>query len=363
MNRHEQFRIYSLEELKEAYKHFEDEWNENYSLESEIRDFIGSRYGFITYNPCGITLLFGKRSGFKQIPNPLKQKQMKPFTISGSPALKKAFCEEAGLGIESYNGSLDYIGYYNKQHNNNVYFSPSMSKGSNHFHLPDNYQEALEFVKGFKEPEFEEGKWYKSEHGFSLCCYQGDNEADSTSFEGYGFYDVHGWVSKNTDPEAYESWSKSAGWELATDKEVEQALIKEAKKRGFKKGVRVKNLLGSNGGSILGDKKTANTDDIELVGRYLFMGHLLIMRKGEWAEIEKETYSIGDVFKDTTNDDTYILSEVDEDKVQLTCLEDGEAYLYGAEVSNRWKITTDEMEEITGGDFDDFEKVKHKIKY
>jgi hypothetical protein len=94
------------------------------------------------------------------------------------------------------------------------------------------------------------------------------------------------------------------------------------------------------------------------------MENLLIMSEGNWAEIEEEiTYSIGDIFTDTTTDETYILSEVGEDSVQLTCLEDGEAYLYGKTVRNRWKITTDEMNLITGKDFNDFKLRESKIKY
>jgi len=74
------------------------------------------------------------------------------------------------------------------------------------------YQKWLK-EKGIIEPELEVGKWYKSEGTKLLFNYQ---EGDYI----YGFFDYK-WIE--------------AAWEW-DDTEVEEALIAEAKRRGFKKG-------------------------------------------------------------------------------------------------------------------------------
>jgi hypothetical protein len=89
------------------------------------------------------------------------------------------------------------------------------------------------FPKLFKETELEVGKWYKQIDKYEtdfLLNYQGDTNGS------YGFWNL-----------GYGEWSFSSddlGLQAtpATDKEVEDALIKEAKRRGFKEGVKFKCL-------------------------------------------------------------------------------------------------------------------------
>ena len=82
-------------------------------------------------------------------------------------------------------------------------------------------------------PVLEVGKWYvyRDKYGQdSIAFYNGNNN------ETYGFN-----CSGEFQDKAYwfSSWSgvSENDWIPATDKEVETALIKEAKKRGFKEGV------------------------------------------------------------------------------------------------------------------------------
>lgn len=82
--------------------------------------------------------------------------------------------------------------------------------------------------KGLIKKEFEVGKWYKYSNG--LFCI---SEIKRVGLRGYGFY--------AEDWRKYDYMQKNSiyGMQLteATHQEVETALIKEAKKRGFKEGV------------------------------------------------------------------------------------------------------------------------------
>lgn len=81
-----------------------------------------------------------------------------------------------------------------------------------------------EFPKLFKEKPLEVGKWYK--HDRFLQLYNGNFGNDVT----YGFREDGSFCDKM----GFHDYDKRT---LATDKEVEIALIKESKNRGFKEGV------------------------------------------------------------------------------------------------------------------------------
>jgi hypothetical protein len=119
------------------------------------------------------------------------------------------------------------------------------------------------------KPEFEVGKWYK--HGkHSLFCFVKEN---MLGFNGYGF-NPDGWCDDNT-------WARN--WEItpATNEEVEAALIKEAKKRGFKEGVEAKGL---------NHFKMINGYDFHWFIDYnvLHFQNQLIYKEGQWASIIEE---------------------------------------------------------------------------
>ncbi|MCP4054683.1 MAG: hypothetical protein GY739_16855, partial [Mesoflavibacter sp.] len=84
------------------------------------------------------------------------------------------------------------------------------------------------------------GKWYKEKDSHRLVCYQEEYKNNDIMY-GYGF-GLSGWNDNN------QTYGSIRNWTSATDKEVEEALIKEAKKRGFKIGTSYKDI--SNNGRI-----------------------------------------------------------------------------------------------------------------
>ena len=104
-----------------------------------------------------------------------------------------------------------------------------------------------------------------------MCIFLGQNR----QFKNYGF---------NNSGE----WSNQIGWAFrsntieATPQEVETALIKEAKKRGFKEGVKIISPSGNDWGYVL--------KSCEYSYDYTFScGVFSIMKDGIWATIIKET--------------------------------------------------------------------------
>lgn len=132
------------------------------------------------------------------------------------------------------------------------------------------------FPKLFKETELEVGKWYKTSSG-NLFNYMGRSGKHINPDLVYGF------TNKSIDW-VYEydvTICNDKGLKPATKEEVEQALIAEAKKRGFKKGETVKYPCG-NGSSVFLDgfkheyREYSNT---------FYFYNLLVFEKGKWAEI------------------------------------------------------------------------------
>jgi len=126
--------------------------------------------------------------------------------------------------------------------------------------------------------KLEVGKWYRSSNKPLAFCSKIIND---NSFIGYGFGTGSADVWYGEDERLPWDGSK---WTLATEEEVKEALIKEAEKRGFKKGIkfisaRYKCTEVAKNGSIIffNDDFTLTLD-----GNYIF-------DKGKWAEIIKET--------------------------------------------------------------------------
>ncbi len=130
-------------------------------------------------------------------------------------------------------------------------------------------------------PKLEVGKWYKvfrdEKETSSLVVFSGHNTPT------YGFTHIS------------RSWTESYGChntfrnpdyvvKPATPQEVEEALIKEAKKRGFKKGVRFNSVAQGN---ISGNSNVTGSNVIECtdgVNRVRCNGWT-IYYKGKWATI------------------------------------------------------------------------------
>jgi len=132
----------------------------------------------------------------------------------------------------------------------------------------NSYKEFLK-EKGLIEPELVIGKWYN--YGKDLLVWNG---GDLT----YGFNQGVDYLNG-----AYFTVDDATP---ATDKEVSDALIKEAKKRGFKEGAKFSCL------SKLSKFKVGDVIEYWFEANMLWLGSYLIFDNGKWAEIiEDESYS------------------------------------------------------------------------
>lgn len=137
-------------------------------------------------------------------------------------------------------------------------------------------------IDNFKEePKIEIGKWYTdndSDSDFLMCV----TKINGDEYFGYGFTGCSGY--RNSDDN--NSWG-SISYDIkreATDKEVEEALIKEAKKRGFKKGVTVnqKTAYNGEGGSYeIGAQRYLYSP----IAQNFSISGVGIFNNGKWAEI------------------------------------------------------------------------------
>lgn len=120
------------------------------------------------------------------------------------------------------------------------------------------------------KPELEEGKWYRVKRGSSIQF----NKSKGT---GYGINEIGTWVDNCR-------WMADEGrdnWQEATPQEVEEALVKEAKRRGYVEGVSVIDLedgkdvfFKKGGGYILSD-----------TSKKLFAHGATVFKDGIWATI------------------------------------------------------------------------------
>lgn len=142
--------------------------------------------------------------------------------------------------------------------------------------------EAKRKLDGLYRPELESGKWYKDTYERSnLLVYITDIKDDE--IVGYGFGVSGKWLAPNRK---FYSWNIHNAYSFlveATDQEVEDALVKEAVRRGFKDNVIIDN-------SPLGFSHKRLHDEGEnmfYTDGYLNIGHkgLAIFHEGKWAEV------------------------------------------------------------------------------
>lgn len=137
------------------------------------------------------------------------------------------------------------------------------------------------FPKLFKKLEV--GKWYKEpNYGSAIYCIT--SIESNRNFSAYGFNWENRWTDKKLDFGTTEDSSLTP----ATNKEVEEALIKEAKKRGFKEGVNFNVCRGSrNVQEFKSGHYFRMRNDGALCIRAAGCG--TVFYKGKWATIIKET--------------------------------------------------------------------------
>lgn len=134
-----------------------------------------------------------------------------------------------------------------------------------------------------EEPKsIEAGKWYKG---------NGDKLIFTTSYEqdghvkAYGFGVMGGWYD---DDNTY-TWT-AHDLKEATKEEVEQALIKEAKKRGYVEGARIKCLYFGQEYTITSEKHWEDFDGKELLMVESEGTGVWIFKNGKWAEIVEPSF-------------------------------------------------------------------------
>jgi hypothetical protein len=134
--------------------------------------------------------------------------------------------------------------------------------------------------KGLIEEEFKVGKWYKGSRNYGWLVYF-EEITKGQQVIGYGICTDDGIYEGR-----FEGDVNSYGWVKATDKEVEEALIKEAKKRGFKEGVKFISVM--SGFKCLCEGVLNYHSDYLGEKDVLFYDHNIIFHKGKWAEIVEE---------------------------------------------------------------------------
>lgn len=128
--------------------------------------------------------------------------------------------------------------------------------------------------------KFENSKWYKL-LGYDCVIFKTDKES------GYGLNHVGEW----TESDNWTFQTNPEDWRLATEAEVTEALINEAKKRGIVSGNKVKGL-GTFSGILTGNTCIANISGyyFSIKNNELWVNvgeneNALVFDKGKWATV------------------------------------------------------------------------------
>lgn len=152
-------------------------------------------------------------------------------------------------------------------------------------------QEILKELKEKKEkqePKFEVGKWYRSKEQKEIIFFA--ERIEGQKVWGYGFNE--GIWKTDTFFAGFHNPCLEASKE-----EVEQALIAEAKKRGFKEGVSIK-AWTKGSYKIFGSQFRYNAEEnrvepgIYECANSLYLGDCQVFKDGKWAEIIEDKLEI-----------------------------------------------------------------------
>jgi hypothetical protein len=157
--------------------------------------------------------------------------------------------------------------------------------------LKEQLNSISEKIKQLETPSLQKGKWYKRNKELLVW-----NDYKKT----YGFTEDGMWSNDML-------FSRDLNICVpATDKEVEEALIKEAKKRGFKEGVKFYSTYhDKNWGHGEVGKISFGINWSSGLNTVLFSGNHYIFTDGKWAEIVSEPLKIGGYEVKKEREDTY----------------------------------------------------------
>ena len=150
-----------------------------------------------------------------------------------------------------------------------------------------------EFVPEAFETKLEVGKWYIHKEHKELINIAEINKKDEIKF--YGFYydkskNTSIFVDERNSPSFYGDGKNFSNWRLATEEEVREALINEAKKRGYKIGVKVKSELDLEISEITDDnfEYIPEGNALRVKVSSIFYNKRNLFNNGKWMEIIKE---------------------------------------------------------------------------
>lgn len=160
--------------------------------------------------------------------------------------------------------------------------------------LEDAKEAIQQQIDKLKEPKFETGKWYLSNCGNQNALIYCESITSIGEAIGYGINYGGDW---STGIHGYPESSQ-----LATNSEVQAALIKEAKKRGFKQGV---TFSGTNIDKEYYSSEVAVYGNIKWAhkGEWLAIGkgdnEWIIFKDGKWATIVENKLTINGYVMET----------------------------------------------------------------
>lgn len=160
-------------------------------------------------------------------------------------------------------------------------------------------EEQLEKLKNLTDSRVNEilnlglkvGEWYKYNN-----CILNYKETNNGNIKAYGLIPYSGWGDNYRCGNSPEKWIK------ATHQEVEQVLTDEAKKRGFKQGVRFKCLITNEIGEMMEDYLLMNgcfgrDNSLESAFKNDIINGVLF-KDGVWAEIIDEKAELKEEIKE-----------------------------------------------------------------
>lgn len=132
----------------------------------------------------------------------------------------------------------------------------------------------------FKMPKLEVGRWYKGDRHFNTLLFitKIENEVSFNRIYFYGFI-----KGRYTQDEYIANSEHEESLVEATAEEVQEALIVEAKCRGFKVGTKFESIVGNENGN----KISREGFDFDAVSNRLYANggvHGVVFNKGTWAE-------------------------------------------------------------------------------
>jgi len=199
-----------------------------------------------------------------------------------------------------------------------------------------------DFLNNKFKSEIKEGTWVMEKDG-SIQTTLFVTKVQSSLFRAYGLFDLD-WL--DLEHNISDSW-KIDSFQPAPDHIVIKRMTAEVNKR-YSEGDEI-----GNPGDFLGDFveskiKRIDIDEEDLIeeGIICLKSGSMLMKDGKWATKIEQTYSIGDRFE--KGGETFILAQVNgEDKVQLTCIDDGITWSDAFEVNSLSKITQAEFKVIS----------------